>query len=85
MGCIEMSDDVREHLEKESAKRQLPTEADLVQAVRIALDGSSVIRQLCDMLDALREGRLEYKACGNFSPIGYTKTPYKDVWIKKES
>lgn len=64
---------------------KLPTQAELVQAVRIALGGTGTAHQLLDMMDALREGRLKYKEWSNYAPpVGYKETPYKNVFIEKK-
>lgn len=81
---LEASEDVKEALQGKSEAQQLPTEAELVQAVRIALGGTGAAHQLLNTLDALREGRLEYRVWNNYAPpVGYKETPYKNVFIRK--
>ena len=70
-------------MSKNDTKTKLPTEAELVQAIRIAKNGPSNIGILCDMLDALREGRLEINKYDGWMPR-YESTPYKHVKIRKE-
>ena len=62
---------------------QLPTEAELTQAIRLVNQGSGVIYQLCDMLDALHEGRLVINSYEGHN-TGYDSTPYKGIKIRKK-
>ena len=67
-------------------EQKVPTEADLVQATRIALEGPQVAHQLLNMLDALRDGRLLYEVWDNtVPPVGCERTPYKYVWIRNSN
>ena len=66
-------------------KNKVPSQAELIQAIRIAHKSDRVIPQLLDMLEALADGRLVYKSWRNYgAPVGYSETPYPHVWIKKE-
>jgi len=67
----------------EETKIGLPTEEELTQAIRIANRGAGAIHILCDMLDALREGRLEVKTYEGYLH-GYIETPYKNIRIRKK-
>ena len=62
---------------------QLPTEAELIQGIRLVNQGSGAIYQLCNMLDALREGRLEVDTYDGYR-VGYEDTPYKGIKIRKK-
>ena len=69
--------------EEKECKVKLPTEAELIQAIRLVNQGSSVIYQLCDMLNALREGRLVIDSYKGYQH-DQDPTPYKGIKIRKK-